>query len=157
MRTPARLILGGSYTFFGQAILSIDYERVWYNNMKAFRNNWEDEDTYVANEAKELFRPVNNLRVGLESMLADNLFGRVGYALYDSYWKRDDWREFNKTSNYSAGIGYRTDGWGLDLAYIYMDSKDAPDYAYYYGDFSSDPFTAKDRRHNVTATLSLRF
>jgi hypothetical protein len=157
MRTPPRVILGASYTIFGQAILSLDYERVWYNNMKVFRNSWEDEDTYVATDAKAWYRPTNNIRVGLETMLADNIFGRVGYAFYDSFYKDSALSKYAKVSNYSAGIGYRTDEWGIDLAYIHMDSQDAPDRAYVYGNYYSDEFTAKNRRHNVTATLSFRF
>jgi len=158
MRTPPRLIAGASYNFYNMAILSVDYERVWYNNMKAFRDNWDEEDTYVSTKAKEWYRPTNNIRVGLETVLANNIFGRLGYAFYDSYYKNSDLQDYAKVSNYSAGLGYRTSSWGVDLAYIFMNSKDAPDRAYEYNTSTrSDLFTAKNMRHNVTATLSFRF
>jgi hypothetical protein len=161
MRTPPRLILGASYIFFNTAILSLDYERVWYNKLRVFRNRWEDEDRIVTDQARNWFRPTNNLRVGLETRLAENIFGRVGYAFHDSHYKNSNLRKYAKVSNYSTGVGYRTADWGIDLAYIYMDSQDAPDWAYI-AEFSdltiqSSAFTARNRRHNITATFSYRF
>jgi hypothetical protein len=163
MRTPMRLIGGISYNFFNTAILSLDYERVWYNQMKMFRDGYNDEDLAVTEAVKNEYRPANNLRVGLETMVASNLFARLGYAWYDSMYKNSNLKKFGTTSNYSAGLGYRTGSWGIDLAYIYMDTGTAPAHTYYYEStvdgypFRSGLFDAKELRHNVTLTASLRF
>ena len=166
-RTPMRLMLGTSYTFFHTAILSIDYERTWYNQMKMFRGDWSREDQNMTNTVKNIYKPANNVRVGLETAVAPNWFTRFGFAYYGGMYQdhvlREGWPDFKnhkgQTLNYSTGFGYRTPGWSVDLAYIYMDRKDPPTYAYYSNAIASDaiPYRIDRQRHNVTATLSLRF
>lgn len=169
LRTPMRFIGGISYTFFNTAILSIDYERVWYNQMKLFWNGWDSEDTDVTREVKDVYKPANNLRAGLEVNVAPNWFTRVGVAYYDSMYKDGTLlsesafdRYDGRTVNYSGGFGYRTGTWGIDLAYIYMDRKEQGRVFNYWNDetelwTSSAAYKNDRQRHNVTATLSWRF
>ena len=162
MRTPMRFIGGLSYNFFNTATVSVDYERVWYNQMKMFNSGFDREDTEVTGLVKEWYKPANNVRVGVEALVAPNVFARVGYAFYDTMYKMSELKDYGKYSNYSAGFGYRTGSWGLDLAYIYMDTKQAPAYIFYYMAADgynprSGVFDTKDTRHNVTLTASLRF
>ncbi len=165
-RTPMRLMGGISYTFFDTAILSLDYERVWYNRMKMF---WDgNEDTAMTSLVQDIYKPANNLRVGLELNVAPNWFVRGGFAYYEGMYNAGSLRtDLGLTDykgqmlNYSGGFGYRTAGWGIDLAYVYMDRKDAPTYAYLYkdsgGNLLSKPYGMSRLRHNVTATLTVRF
>lgn len=168
IRTPMRLILGTSYTFFNTAILSIDYERIWYNWMRMYDDDWNCENGNATEQVKAFYRATNNVRVGLETMFAPNWFGRVGFAYYDSPHRKprlitdvNDWKKYDGTKmNYSAGLGYRNGNWGVDLAYVYMDSKDAPKYVFDYAEDSLGRTTCykTDRqRHNVTLTASVRF
>lgn len=165
IRTPMRFIGGVSYTFFNTAILSIDYERVWYNQMKLFWDDWNDEIHEVTNEVKGIYRPANNIRVGVETMVAPNWFARVGFAYNGKIYKDDYIGDYKKQDGsrrqYSAGFGYRNGNFGIDLAYIYADSKDAH-YVFNYEN-EDDPamfttvYKADRQRHNISLTTSWRF
>ena len=161
-RTPMRLIAGASYTFFDKAILSIDYERVWYNRMKLFWDDWSDEVYDVTGEVEATYKAADNLRAGLEINVAPSWFVRGGFAFYGGMYRDEvllsgepDFKNYKgQTMNYSGGFGYRTAGWGIDLSYVYMDRKEAPG-----STFATNPvaFRNHTQRHNVTATLSFRF
>lgn len=161
LQTPARFIGGLSYTFGGMAIVSVDYERVWYNKMKMFWDDWNEEDLEITDVVAAAYKPANNIRAGLEVVATDNVFVRLGYAYYDSMYSNESMKDYGKTSNYSGGLGYRTGNWSLDVAYIYMQTKDAPAQIYHQsiGDFTAQSgiFTAERFRHNVTLTASVRF
>ncbi len=161
LRTPMRLMGGVSYTFLDAAILSIDYERVWYDKMKMFWNDWDDEVYEVTDEVDAIYKAADNLRVGLELNVAPNWFVRGGVAYYGGMYRETalideaDFRDYKgETLNYSGGFGYRTAGWGIDVAYVYSDRKEAPGRT-----FATNPvaFLNHDLRHIVTATLSFRF
>ncbi|MCD8185762.1 MAG: hypothetical protein LUD68_04680 [Rikenellaceae bacterium] len=169
LRTPMRLLTGASYTFYNMAILTVDYERIWYNQMKFFWDGCGSEYAAINREVKDNYKASDNLRAGLETLLAPNWYGRLGFAWYGSPYKSarlitddSDWKKYDGTRyNYSAGVGYRTGNWGIDLVYIYMDSKDAPEYVYDYYDAQNGIWTtsykAKRQRNNVTLTASVRF
>ena len=165
LRTPMRLIAGVSYTLFDRAILSLDYERVWYDKMKMFWDDWGDEVYEVTGEVESTYKAAENLRAGLEVNVAPNWFVRGGFAFYGGMYRDEvlfldepDFKNYKgQTMNYSGGFGYRTAGWGIDLAYVYMDRKEAPGRAFDYGPFYTSAWRNDLLRHNVTATLSLRF
>ena len=169
IRTPMRFIGGVSYTFFNTAILSIDYERVWYNQMKLF---WDGqgsgEEKGITNDVKEFYQPANNLRVGIETMVAPNWFVRIGFAYNGKIYKDGYLGDFKKQDgsrrHYTAGFGYRNGNFGIDLAYIYADSKDAHYvYDYYEVDENNNflggtnAYKADRQRHNISLTTSWRF
>ncbi len=168
LRTPMRLIGGISYSFFNTAILSLDYERVWYNQMKMFWEGFSNEDRGMASEVEAIYKPANNLRAGLEAMVAPNLFARAGFAYYGSMYQ-DSWigkgngfeQYDGRRLHYSAGFGYRNGNWGIDLAYVYMDSKNAYNVFDYNNEEEPDLqpvlYKADRLRHSITATLSVRF
>ena len=162
MRTPTRFIGGISYTFGQTAIVSVDYERVWYNKMKMFWGEWEEEDVVISEEVAVLYKPANNVRVGVEAMVAPQFFARVGYALYDSMYKGSEWKDYGKTMNYSCGLGYRSGSWSIDMAYIYMDGgKNLPRMVFNETadglSYQSGVYEVKDTRHNFTLTAAIRF
>lgn len=167
IKTPMRFLAGISYVFYNTAILSFDYERVWYDQMKIYEDDWDWENHDTTREVKSLYRPANNFRVGLETQLSPNWFGRLGFAYQQGMYKKRNMRsDMNMDSyngektNYSAGFGYRTPQWGIDLAYIYMDTKNGADYLYNYDEgpnFNSKAYRTQRQRHNMTLTASWRF
>ncbi len=166
MRTPTRFLAGISGTLGDLAIVSVDYERVWYNKMKLL---WDDgEDMNVTDQVTATYKPADNIRVGMEFVVAPNVFVRGGYAAYGSMYKDSALDKYGESYNISGGLGYRTRGWGIDLAYIYMGGKVLPAQVYNYASPIPNPdgsiynpqsgiYTSKMQRHNVTVTASLRF
>ncbi|MDR2937286.1 MAG: hypothetical protein LBU80_08125, partial [Rikenellaceae bacterium] len=112
MQTPTRFLAGISGTLGNIAIVSIDYERVWYNKMKLFyESNIEDMD--VADQVASTYKPADNIRVGMEFAVSPNTFVRAGYAAYGSMYKDISFTEYGESYNVSGGFGYRTGGWGI--------------------------------------------
>ena len=84
INTPTRLLTGISFTLPGVGLITADYERVWYDNMKIRNmngNNWEFEQD-LNQDIKSFFQPANNFRVGVEATPLKNFYVRVGYANY---------------------------------------------------------------------------
>lgn len=66
--SPARLMFGASYTFGTFAIVSIGYERDWYNGIRVKnvpQYNYFSEEDYKA-EFKHNFQGTNSIRAGVE-------------------------------------------------------------------------------------------
>lgn len=107
-RTPSRLMAGVSFTIARRVILSADYERAWYNDMKfntkinadGWRQAIEPNDvsnmpnvaSYTDSRGnidmnsmiRNSYRPTNNFRFGIEAQPANGFFLRAGYAYSDS-------------------------------------------------------------------------
>ena len=173
--TPTRLLAGVSYTFGTVGIIAADYERAWYNGMR-LRNVEQGWHDIFKQDAKNLFRATNNVRVGLELKPTQQLAIRAGYGYYDSGVNKDltkDGFMFNgpvalDSYTVSGGIGYRfTPATSLDLAYVYMNTKYSDyDLFYYEGPDNGDtqivigqPYaiTTKQNKHIVTLSLGIRF
>lgn len=107
-RTPSRLMAGVSFTIARRVILSADYERAWYNDMKfntdinadGWRQAIEPNDVsnmpnvssytdsrgYIDMNSmiRNSYRPTNSFRFGIEAQPANGFFLRAGYAYNDS-------------------------------------------------------------------------
>ena len=84
--SPARLMLGASYTFGNFAIVSVDYERDWYNGIRVKgvpRYNGLAAEDYKA-EFKQNFQATNTLRAGVEIRPLPILAVRLGGGYTDS-------------------------------------------------------------------------
>lgn len=150
MRSPNRFMLGASATIAQRLILSVDYESVWYNDMKFRSPNFEQENSQI----KQVYGPTSNLRVGAEVMATDNLFIRAGYALYGSPYRNSDNRKYDKLNQYSVGIGYRLKYFTIDAAYVYGQNKNMPN-TYYQG--AEGVLNTSNRFSNILLTLGVRF
>lgn len=109
MQSPSRLLAGTSAALFGRLIISVDYERTWYNSMlyttDINASKWRDGNLstdvdnlinyadYTNPQSGNIdmngmidnyYRPVNNYRVGLEVQALRGLFVRGGFAYSDS-------------------------------------------------------------------------
>lgn len=172
--SPMRLLLGASYTFGNKAIISVDYERNWYNSMYT-------EDTPVGQGVyddffRENLKGSNTVRVGAEVKPIPILALRAGYGFNGSMLK-DHTIIYSSPMTYqthytTAGVGVSFGFMFVDLAYQYAASRQT-DYRLFasidsvgekdsagntiYSDDYSALFSTKQTRHNVIMTLGFRF
>lgn len=180
-QTPSRLLLGAAYTLGNYFAVSFDYERVWYNGMRYTSESYAVQEAFRS-EIRNVYRPANNFRVGIEAKPIPQLALRAGYAYYDTpVNERDEngdpiiFNDIFTTSSHhiSAGIGFwLTPTTTLDLAYVYSRYRVAPFGIYYYDGAArlpegmqnqvtytpgNDVFGGRLNRHSVTLTLNVLF
>ena len=112
--SPSRLLFGASYTFGNLAIVSVDYEREWYNGIRV-KNVPEGADfhpeAYKA-EFKNNYKGTNTLRAGVEVRPLPIFAVRLGGGYTDSMFK-DRQQYYNSPSVYESY--YITGGLGINL------------------------------------------
>ncbi len=136
--TPSKLMLGISYTFGKRAILSLDYERDWYNAIRV-RNTpfWLSDTTPFSRESfKEKFAATNAVRLGGEFKATPRWALRAGVG-YTSTMVREKALLNSplpeQILDISAGTGFvLTRSMTLDVAYRYT-STSCSDYRLFYG------------------------
>lgn len=161
--SPTRLLFGASYTF-GFGVISVDYERDWYNGMRVSNSPYGKGlyDEFVRNN----FKGSNTLRVGAEFKVLPQIALRAGYGMWGSALR-------DNSAVYSSPVIYHTDYVGagagfylnnyfyIDLAYQYRNDK-LTDYTTFYcyndtEDFASPTYRTSIQRHSVILTLGFRF
>ncbi len=160
MQTPTRLIGGLSYVIARSVILSADYELTWFNGMRADGLDLTFRDD-IKREVKAAYRATSNVKAGIEANLGYGIFLRGGYGFYSSVYKRSDLQDYGAIQNVSCGIGYRTDKFFIDAAYINSQTKELPYYLYSYNGnpmFQSDGITRTEKTtDNVLLTFGYKF
>ncbi|MVT09265.1 OmpP1/FadL family transporter [Chitinophaga tropicalis] len=168
IRTPWKGVVSATYLFAPSAdtrrptgFISVDYEYMDYASMKMrFKNGFstDRDDTEARNDAiRSTYQGASNIRIGGELKLHVIAF-RLGYANYGSPYKNsafDGARQY-----YTGGIGYRNQGFYLDLGFVYGTSKrlEQPyvlDDTSFYKDPS--PASIKTNTSNVLATVGWKF
>lgn len=161
--TPTRLMVGASYTVAKQLILSVDYERDWYNTMRMKNSPY---GPLYKGFIKDEFEGSNTVRAGAEWRFIPQMAIRLGYGLWSGALDDDD-------KVYSSPVIYRTEymstGLGIalskhftiDLAYMYCKNDLTP-YKTFYGynanvDIASPTFRTSISRHNAMMTLTVKF
>ena len=108
LTTPLRFSVGAAYTFSNMLLVSADFERCDFRNMK-FREFANDYNSYfedVNKEIQDYAGATNELRIGVEFKPYENVAARCGYNL-KSYVCPD---YTDKTSSFSLGAGYYSNG-----------------------------------------------
>ena len=161
--TPTRLMVGASYTVAKQLILSVDYERDWYNTMRMKNSPY---GPLYKGFIKDEFKGSNTVRAGAEWRFIPQMAIRLGYGLWSGALDDND-------KVYSSPVIYRTEymstGLGIalskhftiDLAYMYCKNNLTP-YKTFYGynanvDIASPTFRTSISRHNAMMTLTVKF
>lgn len=161
--TPTRLMVGASYTVAKQLILSVDYERDWYNTMRMKNSPY---GPLYKGFIKDEFEGSNTVRAGAEWRFIPQMAIRLGYGLWSGALDDND-------KVYSSPVIYRTEymstGLGIalskhftiDLAYMYSKNNLTP-YKTFYGynanvDIASPTFRTSISRHNAMMTLTVKF
>ena len=148
--TPFRAIGSLGFIIKKIAIVNVDYEYVDYKNAKlSSRPNVFAE---VNNTIRQKYTSATNLRAGAEFRL-DPFAIRIGYALYGSPFKAGENKNATRSS-YTAGVGYRTNHYFIDFAYVYTMSNQ--------NDYLYNPEFVKATENKITnasfmLTFGLRF
>ena len=143
-RRPQRLVVrladavmfGASYTFGERGVISVDYERDWYNGIRIKDNpSGLDSQSWYNIRSARISRLRTSVRVGAEFKPLRVLSLRAGFvtAVLDG---RDGFRRHRPSSSrltcYGAGVGFvLSRGVLLDLAYQYVSSKLSDYYLFY--------------------------
>lgn len=168
--SPTRLMFGASYTFGRMAVVSVDYERTWYNGMRV--KNVPDgfdlmPDDYRA-EFKANYKGANTLRIGAEIKPLSVVSLRAGYGVSDAMLRNDKELYYNtpttyKTTCVSAGLGFQLGAVSLDLAYQYIKNEQTEYMLFYavddtgYFDSASPTYKTDFVRNYVTLTMGYKF
>ncbi len=122
-RTPWKFTLGGSYIVPKIGLLSIDYELTDYSSAKFSTNEGEDFSE-VNQTIKDLYKMTGTLKIGTEVLLNKQFSLRGGYNYFGNPYDKETGRE-QKSSLYSAGIGYRYKSIFIDASYQYYTQKNS--------------------------------
>lgn len=179
LNTPWRFMVGASTVIGSKAILSIDYERVAYPDMKMKYQDGNSiyginyvEDKQGNADIKEYFQAANIVRVGAEYRITPSLSARAGFNYQTSNVRQatsndgtqiytagtDPSYSFDKdTYNVCLGLGYRYQAWYIDIAYQYTNSK-STFHAYTPFDGLKTPQADRtDTHNNVVISTGIRF
>ncbi len=165
--SPTRLLFGASYMFGQKAIISVDYERDWYNgirikdNVSGLNSQRAYNDTF-----RDQFKGSNIVRIGAEFKPLPIFAIRAGFG-YSGSMLRDDNAVLSspaikQTTYYTGGLGIMLSrSVSLDVAYQYATSKTTDYYLFYAEDnvgmAESARYSTEINRHNVALTLGIRF
>jgi hypothetical protein len=166
LETPLRATLSGAFVIAKKGLISVDYEYVDYGSAKLRRGgdgyNFVDEN----NEISEAYRSAGNIRLGGEFKVSEELSLRAGMEMYPSAYNSQAFGTSQPNADadlmiYSAGLGYRTGGFYVDIAYRYSDMDEfdllypEPVYSNNYPTPSMASFNTI--KNNVLFTLGFRF
>lgn len=170
MNSPTRLMFGASYAFGRMAVISVDYERTWYNGMRMMEvpygfGIYPSDYRY---RIKEEYKGANTLRVGAEIKPVPFISLRAGYGLQSSMLRHDKQSYFNRPQSYrtvaiTGGVGFSFGRTTLDFAYQNILNKQTSYYLYWADDANgevnteSHRYTTNLRRHYAVMTLGYRF
>lgn len=159
--TPWRGVISAAGILGKYGFISIDYE---YVNYASARFYFEDADRSWQNDInsaiKNSYKGASNLRAGLEGRL-DKVSLRVGFGYYGSPYKTSAVN--GDRIELSAGVGFRTDSWFVDLGFVNSQSKmqeqpytldpSAPGYA----SVMVPTATLKNNFNNAALTFGVKF
>lgn len=181
LNTPWRFMVGASAVIGRKAIVSVDYERVAYNDMKtsyrAYNNYWGEggyvSDDKVNADIKDYFKASNIIRAGIEYRVTPQFSVRAGYNYMTTNVRdaaADNRMEiatsgtttgytFDKdTQNITLGLGYRYKSWYIDLAYQHTDRKSTYHAYTPFENITDTPqASVKTRLNNIVISTGFRF
>lgn len=150
--TPSKAIFSGAFIVPNYGLISVDYEYVDYTKAKFETNEEDNNDFDDRNQAiKDKFKAAKNLRIGIEG-LAGQISLRAGYAMYGNPYKfvTDDIQR----QIISGGVGFRGDGFYLDLTgtyHIYKTDR------YLYEGNNPAMYSIENNHLYIMATFGVKF
>ncbi len=147
--SPMRFIGDLAFVVKDFGFISGEYEYVNYGSAKFKANDYDF--AYENQDIKNFYGATHNFRVGTEWRIS-SVYLRAGYALYTSPY-RNDLNDGSRQS-YSGGLGYRGNGFAIDLAYVY--SKSEEDY-YMYSHEGMNPSVNTLKESSVVLTFRYLF
>lgn len=166
--SPTRLMFGASYSFGKFAIVSVDYERDWYNGIRAKNvpNGADFGTTVYKADFKANFCATNNVRAGVEIRPLPVFALRAGYG-YSSSMLKDESLAYEvpqatDSHYFSVGAGVSLSRTvSLDFAYQRLtDNRSSYRLFYSYDDdfsYASELYTTSFTRHFISLSLGFHF
>lgn len=168
--SPARLMLGASWTIAKMAIISVDYERTWYNSMrvKSTPKGFDIRPADYRAQFKEDYQGGNTIRAGVEVKPLPFIALRAGYGFANSMLRHDKDEYTNRPQSYqteclSAGIGISFGRTTVDLAYQHINNKQTSYQLFWATDAAgeintaSPTYTTNLLRNYAVLTINYRF
>jgi hypothetical protein len=166
MLTPWKVMISGSYVFREvqdvrkqKGFITADIEYAGYKHAGFYSSNedaTQDETNYYKNLTtviRNQYKGNFNFRLGGEVKF-NIIMARLGLAYYMNPYK-DPALKANKFL-VSGGLGYRHQGFFIDLTYVHSFNKDV-DFAYRLQDKDNTFATVKNQRGNIAATFGIKF
>lgn len=167
--SPTRLMFGISYAFGSRAIISVDYERDWYNGIRVKNYPFwvPDISAYDRETFKDAFCGTNTVRVGAEFKPFERWALRAGFSLTNSMMRQKQNIQSSplpeRTLYLTAGTGFfLTRRLTLDFAYQYCETRQN-DYRLFYAVSgmglldAAEPVNTKYTRHNIAFSVGYKF
>lgn len=165
--SPTRLLTGISYTFGSHGLISVDYERDWYNGIRIRNNPSGLDDNFYDDTFRNEFKGSNTLRVGVEAKPHPRVSLRAGFGYSGSMLRNEATFHYSTPTTrrmlwYTAGLGVAiTPRVTLDVAYQYLTAEQTAYYLFYAWDdvsaVTSSLYKTDLNRHSAALTLSCRF
>ncbi|MBO5894000.1 MAG: hypothetical protein J6Q31_07050 [Alistipes sp.] len=168
--SPTRLMFGASYAFGRFAVVSVDYERDWYNGMrvKNIPAGFDLTAEQYRQEFRDNYKGSNTLRIGAEVKPLPSFALRAGYGVASGALRNDKSWYYNapqiyKTTCLSAGAGFAVGATTIDLSYQHINNKQT-EYMLFYAmdnngvfDTASPTYRTDLNRNYFTLTIGYRF
>ena len=168
--SPTRLMFGASYAFGRFAVVSVDYERDWYNGMrvKNIPAGFDLTAEQYRQEFRDNYKGSNTLRIGAEVKPLPSFALRAGYGVASGALRNDKSWYYNapqiyKTTCLSAGAGFALGAATIDLSYQHINNKQT-EYMLFYAmdnngvfDTASPTYRTDLNRNYFTLTIGYRF
>ena len=140
LNTPWRYNFSLAFILGHRGLLSLDYELTDFNSM-SFDSDYDSHASYSYenDRIEKTLKASHSGRIGLEMNVYKGLYARLGYAFVTSPFeepKKATKLQYNNTvytnpeyivdrwtNYYTAGIGYRYNGWFVDMAYMLRQNK----------------------------------
>jgi hypothetical protein len=129
LETPFKAVFSGAVILAKRGLLSFDYEYLNFGKARLKDDTYNDQFINQNDDITELYRAVGNIRLGGEYRLTDLFSVRAGFEHYPSAFNSEAFGATQPNADYnyntySAGLGYKSGGFFLDLAYRYSVSSD---------------------------------
>lgn len=179
LSTPWRIMFGVSYNILNRAIVSVDYERVQYQDMRmkyqtygAFGGYSFVEDTYSNDDIKSYFKGGDILRAGVEFRVTPKFSVRAGYNYQTSHVREaasapgasiytsgldSSYNLGRSTETLSFGLGYRYKAWYIDAAYQWKHREDTFHAYTDFAGFEAPKASFKDNIHSFVISTGFKF
>ncbi|MDE6569385.1 MAG: outer membrane protein transport protein [Alistipes sp.] len=169
--SPTRLMFGASYAFGKFAIVSVDYERDWYNGIRV-KNVPTGSDfgpTSYKTDFQLNFCATNNLRAGVELRPSPRFALRAGYGYSSSMLKDESLAyevpQLTDSHYFTLGAGVNLSRTvSLDVAYQCLVDHQSEYRLFYSYDqtaeafsYASDLYRTSFTRHFIALTLGVHF
>jgi hypothetical protein len=140
LNTPWRYNFSLAFILGHRGLLSLDYELTDFNSM-SFDSDYDSHASYSKenDRIEKTLKASHSGRIGLEMNVYKGLYARLGYAFvtspfeepkkatklqsYNTVYTNPEYIVDRWTNYYTAGIGYRYNGWFVDMAYMLRQNK----------------------------------